>query len=222
MPPYLLEPSGENVLPLPRLHESPPTRLHPPALATLQSEGPRLQTGCPLRLQGPALHACSPRPSGLGSEAIRPGRHLSHPPGSPMALPAPEGEGGPPCLRGGPRAGGHRAGLPPRSTTRRGGAASPRSAPASGARTLDPASYSLSGFPDPLAVPTQRARAPAGARHPPLTPRLCQGKPGAVSQQGSLEGRPESALPALRPPGSDRGTPLCLPSHAWIWGPERV
>ena len=63
---------------------------------------------------------------------------------------------------------GTRRGSSPRSTTGRGGAASLRSAPASGARTLPP-SYSLSGSPDPLTVPIQRARAPARRQAPPPT-----------------------------------------------------
>lgn len=76
--------------------------------------------------------------------------------------------GGPPCLRGGPRAGGHRAGLlaSQHNQEGRGGLAQV----GSGLRSQDPASFSLSGSPDPLAVPTQRARAPAGRqpRPPPL------------------------------------------------------
>ena len=101
---------------------------------------------------------------------------------------AQEGRDGPPCLRGGPRAGGHKAGLLPLQHNRegRGGLAQV----SSGLRSQDPASYSLSGSPDPLAVPTQRARAPARRQAPPPNSPPLSGEARSGESAGLSLGTP--------------------------------
>ena len=111
-----------------------------------------------------ALAQLSPGPGGT------PASPQGHPwPRTPqdraLVLIAPPTEGvGRPASVGGRGQVGTGRGAFPRSTTRRGAAASLRSAWVSGARTLP---FSLSGSPDPLAVPTERAQAPVGRQPRP-------------------------------------------------------
>lgn len=98
--PYLLEPSRKTSFRCPASMSPRPRGCTPrrwrPSNQRGTSPPDRLSPHCRALPCTLAPHAHP----GLGSEAIRPGA-TSATPGSPMALPAPEERGGPPCLRGG-------------------------------------------------------------------------------------------------------------------------
>lgn len=144
-----------------RLRESPPTGLHSgrerPSDQRDVSSRPAVPSACralPCTLAPHAHQALAQMPPDPGGTSV-----TGPPPGSPVAphlagsrtpclLPRPrlqgrrgahEGRDGPPCLRGGPRAGGHKAGLLPSQHNREGRGSLAQVS--SSLRSQDPASF---------------------------------------------------------------------------------